>query len=401
VSSSDQVHWHEGLFLQPHHLQAMQRFLLEQAAAVRGQCSPYPYGVISHELSTEALKNNRVQFDHLHVVMRSGLEVIYPGNAELDPLEIGSSIGGSDGLLIELSVPTWQPDGANVVSDSSNGSGNRFRVREILRPDENTGLNKQPVAVRRLNAKLILAGSDRRGGTETLPVVRVLQGTDGRPTADPQYIPPCMAIGGSSALHMIVSDISDRQQAVRKQLLPKLTRDGFSFGKLQPAQMETWQRFRVAARYGAMLPALVRATGATPFSAYMELAALLGELAAIDPRQPDDFEPPPYEHENLALCFLRAGRAYRPPVRAGREVAGDDRRVQARWYAAHRAAHAGAPEHRHPLLPGVQERGQHRFAGGAGAGQECLQADGQDRSAQGRDLGHQARAGVGDADGCG
>ena len=33
MAGEGQVHWHEGLFLQPHHLEAMQRHLLDRLAA--------------------------------------------------------------------------------------------------------------------------------------------------------------------------------------------------------------------------------------------------------------------------------------------------------------------------------------------------------------------------------
>ena len=51
MSSSIQVHWHEGLFLQPHHLQRLQRGLAEQARDDRRRAWAYPYGVVEARLS--------------------------------------------------------------------------------------------------------------------------------------------------------------------------------------------------------------------------------------------------------------------------------------------------------------------------------------------------------------
>ena len=66
-----QVHWHEGLFLQPHHLQASQRTLIEQAIAERKLTFPYPYGMIDSKVSSDAMENLMVRFDRLRVVMPS------------------------------------------------------------------------------------------------------------------------------------------------------------------------------------------------------------------------------------------------------------------------------------------------------------------------------------------
>ena len=49
----EQVHWHEGLFLQPHHLQAMQRQGIERAASERRLRFAYPYGLVEAKLSPD------------------------------------------------------------------------------------------------------------------------------------------------------------------------------------------------------------------------------------------------------------------------------------------------------------------------------------------------------------
>ena len=41
-----QIHWQEGLFLQPHHLQRMQKSLRDEISGERRLGWPYPYGVV-------------------------------------------------------------------------------------------------------------------------------------------------------------------------------------------------------------------------------------------------------------------------------------------------------------------------------------------------------------------
>ena len=322
MARSDQVHWHEGLFLQPHHLQAMQRFVLDQATAARSALCPYPYGVVSYQLSTDALKNLRVEFEHLHLIMRSGLEVIYPGNTEMDPLEIGATFGGStNGLTIEISVPSWQPEGANVVPpDSTNGWGSRYRVRDVEQFDENTGTNPQPVTMRRINAWLTSA-IEQRQGIETLPVLRVVaDAKDGMPMVDPDYIPPCFTIGGSPVLRRIAADIADHLQAKRKEMIPKVTHGGFTLSALSQAQHADVLWLGVLGRYGATLPAIARANAITPFDLYIKLADLLGDLAALNPAHPDVFEIPDYDHDNLGLCFFELRKRIKELIADKRQV---------------------------------------------------------------------------------
>ncbi|HKM58232.1 MAG TPA: hypothetical protein VJX28_05770, partial [Chthoniobacterales bacterium] len=64
-----QVHWHEGLFLLPHHLQRIQRSVVDVASSERRLNWAYPYGLIDARLSNDDLENMRLRFDRLHAIM--------------------------------------------------------------------------------------------------------------------------------------------------------------------------------------------------------------------------------------------------------------------------------------------------------------------------------------------
>ena len=111
------IHWHEGLFLQPHHMQQMQQNIITQIRSERRLRFAYPYGVIESELSEDALRNLLVQFKHLRVVMPSGTEVEYPSSADLPPLNLQNVFdSGAESVTVMIGVPLWDPNGANVVT---------------------------------------------------------------------------------------------------------------------------------------------------------------------------------------------------------------------------------------------------------------------------------------------
>src|SRR3954468_4189520 len=123
MSTIGQVHWHEGLFLQPHHLQTMQRDQAESSARERRLTWAYPYGVIDLRLSTDALENMLVRIDRLRAVMPSGLEIDVPGNSDIPALDIKRVFQASSGAFtVGLAVPLWQSSRANTVEPSSNGA---------------------------------------------------------------------------------------------------------------------------------------------------------------------------------------------------------------------------------------------------------------------------------------
>ena len=66
------VHWYEGLFLRPQHLQAADRHWAE-AAQISGQVdNPYNYGLQSLEFSREALGNHQFEIRRLKARLRDG-----------------------------------------------------------------------------------------------------------------------------------------------------------------------------------------------------------------------------------------------------------------------------------------------------------------------------------------
>lgn len=331
------VHWHEGLFLQPHHLQTMQRDLAEGGARERRLGTPFPYGVIDLRLSTDALENMLVRIDRLRAIMPSGLEVDLPGNADIPALDIKRVFqAGSGSFTVSLAVPLWQGQRANTVDPVSAGGGagtparravaeearvkRLYRVAEISRSDENTGENAQPVIVRRYNARLVVEGDDT-ADMEVLPLLRIMhaaqEATLPRPDAD--FVPPCMVIGGSPVLKNLLRDLGAAVEASRKELVNQMTRGGFVVENLRGPQVVQMLRLRTLNRFSARLPVLVAGGVAgsgsmTPFQAYLELRELQGELAALSPDR-DPFDAPKYDHDNPGPLFMELDRRIRPLLR--------------------------------------------------------------------------------------
>jgi type VI secretion system protein ImpJ len=305
---SGHIHWHEGLFLQPHHLQALQRQTLELVAGERRLRMAYPYGLIECRVSSDALENMLVRFDRLRAVMPSGLEVDVPGNADMPALDIKKAFAsGSGSFTVSLGVPMWYAGRANAIDTGSDGDWRTkrlYRIAETKLSDENTGENPQPVLIRRVNARLLL-DSDDRTDLEVIPVLRISHGTGeevGLPRQDPAYIPPCLLLSGSAGLRDMTRDLSNQVEASRRELVIQLTRAGFSVDTMRGVQFEQMLRLKTLNRFSARLPSLVQAPGITPFEVYLELRELLAELAALRPER-DLFEAPRYDHDNPGVAM--------------------------------------------------------------------------------------------------
>lgn len=313
------VHWHEGLFLQPHHLQTMQRQVGERSERERRLAWSYPYGVVDLKLSVDALENMLVRFDRLRCVMPSGLEIDYPENADLPGLDIKRVFASSSGAFtVSIAAPVWQSNRANTVDTNGSAPGEAtrvkrlFKVAETERPDENTGENRQPMMVRRINARLVVEGDDTTD-MEVLPLVRIVHATGedlGRPQQDKTFVPPCLVLSGSGALRPLVRDLGNQLETTRREQVIELTRGGFSIENLRGLQFEQMLRLRTLNVYAGRLPVLALAGGVAPMEAYLEMRSLLSELAALSPDR-DPWEAPRFDHDNPGPCFFELDRKIR------------------------------------------------------------------------------------------
>jgi type VI secretion system ImpJ/VasE family protein len=317
---SVKIHWQEGLFLQPHHFQRMQKSLGDEISSERRLAWPYPYGVIEARLSRDELENKRVRFDKLRAIMPSGLEVNYPAAAELPSLDIAQAFSkGAGSFTVSLGVPLWQESRANTVPvthDADTRVKLLYRIGEIECHDENTGENPKPLQVRKINSRLMFEHEDP-SDMEVLPLLRIVRATGedvGLPKEDPEFVPPCMLLSGSPVLREMVRDLVSQVEASRKELVVQVTRGGFSIDTMRGVQFEQVMRLRTLNRYSARLPSIIAAPIATPFSVYLELRELLAELAAMHPDR-DEFESAPYRHDNQFLCFRELANKIRSFLR--------------------------------------------------------------------------------------
>src|SRR5215469_16929336 len=314
------VHWHEGLFLQPHHLQTMQRAMQTELRALRSLMFPYAFGVVDAKLSYDDLATGRLRFDRLHVIMPGGQEVRFPEEAQLPSLDIRAEASrGAGQLEVYLSVPLWVKNRANAFRF---GEPADPRVKLLYIPtetrelaDENSGDNPQTLHLRKVNARLMLKSEDM-SDVEGIPLLRIVRsvGEDaGKPRPDPEFVPPSVLLRSAPTLHDLVRELTAQVNASREQTRIKVTTGGLGI----EMKWEIATRLSALNRYCAAWSDVIEEGNIPPFAVYQELRAFLGELLALHPAD-KLFDCQPYNHMDPLPAFRELDRKIREEIRVAR-----------------------------------------------------------------------------------
>lgn len=303
------VHWHEGLFLRPHHLQLLQNNTSYLYRSERHLHTYHPYGIIEIDVSESGLENHIIKLNQLTAIMPGGIEISMPGNAHIPPLNIKDSIQDSlDPITIYLAVPIWSRNEPNSSEDTIANAENRrlYNAVEKQYTDENIGDNPQSILMREVNTFLVI-DKEVQTDVELLPLLEIQPLTeDNNETSasiSTTYIPPCLCMGGSKELSRIMANFLDQLRAFREELVVSLKHLGYNPELLSGILMEKVLQLRTLNSHTARLDSLLTHASFPPYELYLELRSLLGELAALQPMR-DLYDISEYDHDNCRPVFV-------------------------------------------------------------------------------------------------
>lgn len=324
------MHWSEGMFLRPHHLQTAQRWMETVVNTAVDSLRPFTWGFVDLHVAPEPLENFTLRLDQCTARLKDGTWIRVPENTHVGPLNFQKALESGRGALdLFLGVPHLQEVRANTVSlerpESTEGVP-RFEPHPILRRDENTGENPQMIYVRRMRGRLFAAGEDMTG-YEVLRLGAVKR-TD-RPGAVPELDPlgagPLLAIQADAALSATITSLADQVEAKGEVLAREAREHHMLFTDGIAANTEHLLKLHVLNEVRGQTGALLQAPFLHPYDAFVVLASLIGKLAVFH----EDLVPgaiPPYDHDHPGQAFealrkrllimLEAVRPVRYAVRA-------------------------------------------------------------------------------------
>ncbi len=298
------VHWHEGMFLRPHHFQAAHRRGVDLGRRNHSWDVHSNWGLRSIEIDLEALANHRLVIHTLEARLRDGTLVVAPRDGALPALDLRPTFQQSDArtLLVHLAVPALALGRRNLSVDPN--ASVRFFQESVEVEDENTGGNPQTIPVRAPNLQLLL-GTQNQAGYEVLPICRLEKSgqADAGPQLDLSFIPPLLACDAWKPLaDGILRPLHERLNKKIDWLIQQMTAQGITFDRQAPGDALILKQLQQLNEASAVLGVLAAAPGVHPLPAYVELIRIAGQLAIFGAtrRAPDL---PRYDHDDLGTCF--------------------------------------------------------------------------------------------------
>lgn len=312
--------WHQGLFLQPQHLQLSSRYQETLNLPLKHFLQPCFWGVGHYRVQAAALDNRSFQLAEGKFLFPDMTYVEIPGNGVVMPRSFEADWeSGSQQFGVYLGLRKWNPGGNNVtiVNDVADVTDVLTRWATSAAADAVPDLHRDgPAAeVQRLTCVLKVfweTEKDRLGDYDLIPIGRLERDQD-RVRLSDAYVPPCLSIDADKTLYNTITEIRDQIGARARQLEAYKRDRGLHSAEFGARDMVYLLALRSLNRYAALLEHCTAARHGHPWQIYGLLRQLVGELSTFTADisytgQSNAGEQmlPGYDHQQLGPCFAAA-----------------------------------------------------------------------------------------------
>ncbi|WP_162299672.1 type VI secretion system baseplate subunit TssK [Marinospirillum perlucidum] len=317
--TSKPIYWHQGLFLQPQHFQHLDAYHQQMQQAIRQATSCLPWGVASYELDHNALSANKVAFRRLRVLLRDGTWFDFPGNAELEDLNIDQAAWPDVSEALEVHLVITSARQRQPVQ-SAHETGLKSRSRYLLQekpeqlPDYYQPGEEVEAPLLTLYGKLVTrAQLGEMSGVESLPVCRLVHQQD-QLLLDPDYLPPMLTVTAVPEMHQWLQSFRDELVARAQQLEDyKQAPTEYRNSDFNPRLLRYRLALQALARPVQAFTHLLELGEVPPERVYQQVRELIADLscfsttANVRGEMPGaGLKLPAYDHLQLGNCFAGA-----------------------------------------------------------------------------------------------
>jgi type VI secretion system protein ImpJ len=313
--------WHQGLFLQPQHLQLADLHVQSLMTPVYKYLGPHPWGVGEMEIQTAALDNRSFNLLSGNFIFPDMTYVTVPDNGIIEARSFDEAWAeGGRPFAVYIGIKKWNAFGENVTVTSrlSNLGGVNTRFVTTVDPEEIQDLhhNGPPAKVQRLYHLVKVfweTEKDQLGEYHLIPVAQLERIGEGVVLSE-KFIPPALTVKSSDLLLRLILDIKNQIESRGRQLESFKRERGIHTAEFSARDTVYLLALRSLNRYIPFLEHISGASHAHPWNVYGILRQIIGELSAFSEQfnalgemAEGSGSVPDYDHRSLWDCFSRAG----------------------------------------------------------------------------------------------
>jgi len=307
MARTPEVHWSEGMFLRPHHLQLSGRQQAERLRQEVRRVQPFFWGISAIDIAADQLENFTFEVRDLEIKMKDGTPLSLASNLRLPSRSFKAELDQAGGRMeVFLGIPAWKELEGNAFApgEKVGGQDRRYSVESVEILDENTGGNPQVLETRRANGRFFF-GKESREGYESIPLALVERSGHGKnlPALSQEFIPPVTEIGAWTVLEKLCQSITNRLEAKHRFLVAEVAEGKLTVDSEGTSSWQPIMKLQILGSFLYLFQQLTRIPRIHPFAVYSEFCRLAGELSMFgDARKPGRV--PLYDHDRLGPCYF-------------------------------------------------------------------------------------------------
>jgi type VI secretion system protein ImpJ len=298
MSSNSRVVWSEGLFLQPQHLQQLERRIDHQFALGAAATAPLSWGFAELEIEDSGLALGKIAISRARGTLPDGSCFEIP-RVDPAPTPLNVALDARDELVV-LALPLARPDAIDFEAESDPASMARHSIKEIeVRDTALPGERWARVQVGQPRFRL-LPTSRGTEGFVCLGVTQVMERrADGSVVLHRDYLAPVLRLGALTGLQTMAQDILGLLHQRGEALAQRLSHPG----RGGVAEVAEFMNLQAINRHEPVFAHLASQPSLHPEALYRAMVSLAGDLATFDAPRRRVQEFPPYQQDDLRASF--------------------------------------------------------------------------------------------------
>lgn len=312
--------WHQGLFLQPQHLQFNDLFNQSSLTPYYKYLHPYLYGVGPFKIEDSALSNFSFEINTGEFWFADKTYAVVGENAIIESRYFKEIWDDEmDELTVYVGLKKFSHSGDNVSIVRKGQSLTDVHTRFIAGEDPEKAMDLHkgdtPANIKLMTLVLKIFFQpeiEQLGNYELIPVARIKRQGEKIHISD-TYAPPCISIHCAAMLHAQITEIFNQILFKNRELEAYKAQRGIHNAEFGSKDMVYLLALRSFNRYIPVLAHMLEEPGAHPWDVYSTIKQFVGELSSftetIDVLGRDEsgeLRIPPYDHNSLSSCFSRA-----------------------------------------------------------------------------------------------